>query len=378
MSLSRRHLLHALGIGAVGSVLHFPDQLIAQAPSPKSSKAGDFILLNNNENPYGPSEKTMMAMREALVQCNRYPDRQRDELLQQLASVHRVSPEQIALGCGSTEILRAAVHAFVGKSDRVIMALPTFEAIGDYARAVGAEIVPVPLNKYFAHDLPAMLAQVNASTKLIYICNPNNPTATLTPYKEIEAFIPKLPKSTYVLIDEAYHDFAEPSAMYRSFLEQPIGDPRIIVLRTFSKIYGLAGIRLGYGVSSSSTASKLRDHLTQDNVNAIAAAAGIAALQDRTALFAAIKRNADDRQEFFNSAQGRALKPIPSHTNFYMMDITVPTATAIEHFKKHNILVGRPFPPMDTFLRVSLGLPQEMLEFWRVWDLFGVHPHMHH
>src|SRR5262249_18463071 len=157
------------------------------------------------------------------------PDRQRDELVQQLASLHGASVEQIALGCGSTEILRAAVHALVGKGDRVIMALPTFEAIGDYARAVRAEIVPVPLNKYFAHDLAAMLAKVNASTKLIYICNPNNPTATLTPYKEIEAFIPKLPNSTYVLIDEAYHDFAEASAMYRSFLQQQIDDPRLIV-----------------------------------------------------------------------------------------------------------------------------------------------------
>ena len=378
MNLSRRSLLHALGIGAVGSVLRFPDEFISQAPSIKRSKGNDFILLNNNESPYGPSEKTMLAMHEALSHGNRYPDRQREDLVQQLASFHRVPPERIALGCGSTEILRAAVHAFVGKGDRVIMALPTFEAIADYARGVGADIVPVALNRYFAHDLPAMLAPVNASTKLIYICNPNNPTATLTPYKEIEAFIPKLPQSTYVLIDEAYHDFAEPSAMYRSFLEQPIDDPRVIVLRTFSKIYGLAGIRLGYCVGLNTTAKKLRDHLTQDNVSAVAAAAGMVALQDRTALAAAIKRNADDRQEFFNSAQGRALKPIPSHTNFYMMDITVPTQTAIEHFKKHNILVGRPFPPMDTFLRVSLGLPEEMLEFWRVWDLFGVHPHMHH
>src|SRR2546430_8495908 len=192
MNLSRRSLLHALGIGAVGSVLRFPDEFISQAPSIKRSKGNDFILLNNNESPYGPSEKTMLAMHGALSHGNRYPDRQREDLVQQLALFHRVPPERIALGCGSTEILRAAVHAFVGKGDRVIMALPTFEAIADYARGVGADIVPVALNRYFAHDLPAMLAPVNASTKLIYICNPNNPTATLTPYKEIEAFIPKL------------------------------------------------------------------------------------------------------------------------------------------------------------------------------------------
>jgi histidinol-phosphate aminotransferase len=378
MNFSRRNLLHAMGVGAIGSALRFPDQFILQLRAVQSSKADAVILLNNNENPYGPSEKTITAMHGALSRGNRYPDQQRDDLIQQLASFHRVKAEQVVLGCGSTEILRAAVDAFLSRSNRLLIALPTFEAIADYARAAGAEIVPVPLNRSFAHDLPAMLAKVNKSASLIYICNPNNPTATLTPRGEIEAFLSKLPGSAYVLIDEAYHDFAESSAVYRSFIQQPFDDSRVIVLRTFSKIYGLAGIRLGYGIASPGTANKLRVHLTQDNVSVVAAIAGSAALHDHTAVAAAIKQNADDRQEFFNSAQGRALKPIPSHTNFYMMDITVPAQTAIEHFKKHRILVGRPFPPMDTFLRVSLGRPEEMLEFWRVWDLFGVHPHMHH
>lgn len=375
MNLSRRNVLQALGMGAISSALRLPDQFVAQLGSAKTS---GLILLNNNENPYGPSEKTIAAMHEALLRSNRYPDQARDDLTQQLASFHRRTEKEIVLGCGSTEVLRAAVNAFLGRSDRLITAQPTFEAVADYARAAGAEVVVVPLNQYFAHDLQAMFAQVNKSTRLVYICNPNNPTATLTPRKEIEAFLAKLPQSIYVLIDEAYHDFAEPSAIYRSFLEQPLDDPRIIVLRTFSKIYGLAGIRLGYGVGSADAIKKLREQMTQDNVNAVAAIAGSAALQDHAALEAAIKRNADDRQEFFNSAQGRALKPIPSHTNFYMMDITVPVQRAIEHFRKNRVLVGRPFPPMDTFLRVSLGRPEEMLEFWRVWDLFGVHPQMHH
>jgi histidinol-phosphate aminotransferase len=375
MTVSRRNVLQALGIGAIGSALRFPGEFLSQL---RPAKSDGLILLNNNENPYGPSEKTLAVMQEALSQSNRYPDQLRDDLIQQLASFHRRSVEQIALGCGSTEVLRGAVDAFLGRSDRLIMAQPTFEAVADYARAAGAEVLPVPLNRSFAHDLPAMSAQVNKSTKLVYICNPNNPTGSLTPRKEIEAFLARLPQSIYVLIDEAYHDFAETSATYRSFLEQPVDDPRVIVLRTFSKIYGLAGIRLGYGVGSAGSIKKLRDRMTQDNVSVVAAAAGSAALQDRAALEVAIKRNADDRQEFFNSAQGRALKPIPSHTNFYMMDITVPVQRAIDHFKQNRILVGRPFPPMDTFLRVSLGRPGEMQEFWRVWDSFGVHPQTHH
>src|SRR5262245_149866 len=219
MNLSRRNLLQALGMGAISCALHFPEEFVAQL---RSAKSGEFILLNNNENPYGPSEKTLAAMHEGLSRSNRYADQPRDDLIQQLASFHGTTAEQIVLGCGSTEVLRAAVDAFLGRSNRLIVAQPTFEAVADYARAIGAEIVPVPLNPNFAHDLPAMLAQVNKATRLVYICNPNNPTGSLTARKEIEAFLAKLPESVYVLIDEAYHDFAEPSAMYRSFLQQPL------------------------------------------------------------------------------------------------------------------------------------------------------------
>src|SRR5215468_2498910 len=232
MNLSRRNLLQALGMGAVSSALRLPHDFVSQL---RPAQSGGLILLNNNENPYGPSEKTLAAMHEGLSRSNRYPDQLRDHLIQQLASLHGTSAEQIVLGCGSTDVLRAAVDAFLGRSDRLIMAQPTFEAVADYARAAGAEIVPVPLNRNFAHDLAGMLAQVNKSTRLAYICNPNNPTGSLTARKEIEAFLAKLPESVYVLIDEAYHDFTEPSGMYRSFLQQPVDDPRIIVLRTFSK-----------------------------------------------------------------------------------------------------------------------------------------------
>jgi histidinol-phosphate aminotransferase len=346
---------------------------------PQTSEQSDgVILLNNNENPYGASEGVLTAMREALAGAHRYPDQGREELAQRIATEHRVKTNQVLLGCGSTEILRAAANAFLGRGKKLIVAQPTFEAMADYAKATGAEVIGVPINRAFAHDLAGMLARMNPATTLVYICNPNNPTGTLTPRKDLEEFLGKLPQTTYVVIDEAYHHFAEPSANYVSFIDRPVSNSRVIVARTFSKVYGMAGMRLGYAIGDASVCEKLGPQLTQDNVNAAVARGAIAALDEVAALRMAIRRNADDRQEFINEAQGRALKPLPSHTNFVMMDTTLPVAQVIEHFKKHNILVGRPFPPMNTYVRVSLGTPKEILEFWRVWDVLGVHPQMHH
>jgi histidinol-phosphate aminotransferase len=159
--------------------------------------------LDSNENVYGPSLKAATAIRAALSSANRYPFREYDALVERIASLHQVKPEQVMLGCGSTEILRLAAAAFLGPGKQVIQPSPTFEAMDHYARSVGAEVVSVPLTANFAHDLDAMLARTAPSGTLVYICNPNNPTASLTPRKDIETFIGKLPDTTYVLVDEA-------------------------------------------------------------------------------------------------------------------------------------------------------------------------------
>jgi histidinol-phosphate aminotransferase len=214
---------------------------------------------------------------------------------------------------------------------------------------------------------------VNESATLVYICNPNNPTGTLTQRKELETFIGKLPDHTYVLIDEAYHHFAGVSQSYASFIEKPVDNPRLIVSRTFSKVYGLAGVRVGYAVTTQATRERLAPQHLWGSLNIVAARAASAALEDRDHLRLAIKRNADDRQEFFNQAQLRMLKPLDSHTNFYMMDSGRPARQVIDHFEKHNIRIGREFPPLTNYVRISLGLPSEIEEFWRVWDLM---PHV--
>jgi histidinol-phosphate aminotransferase len=331
------------------------------------------IHLNSNENAYGPSEKTLDTIRKAVATANRYPFRECDELMERIAGLHSVKPEQVLLGCGSTEILRISAQAFLGTGKMLLQASPTFEAIEHYAQATGAEVVSLPLTHEYGHDLQGMLERANATATLVYICNPNNPTATLTLRKDIEEFIAKLPSTTFVVIDEAYHHYAGVSAAYASFLDRPVNDERVVVARTFSKVYGMAGLRLGYGIASLETARRIRPFSTRDNVNGIVARAAMTALDDQEAVKDSVRRNGDDRQEFYNQCHARMLRPIDSHANFVMMDTHRPAKQIIEHFRQHNVLIGRRFPAMDTHIRVSLGTPPEMLGFWRVWDLL---PHV--
>ncbi len=220
-----------------------------------------------------------------------------------------------------------------------------------------------------------MLAHANASTTLVYICNPNNPTASLTPRKDLEDFISNLPMATFVVIDEAYHHYAGQSGMYASFIDCPLDDERVIVTRTFSKVYGLAGLRMGYAVASPKIIQQMRRFVTEDNVNAIVTRVAAVALDDVDAVNDFIRRTTDDRQEFFNQAMARALKPIDSHANFVIMNTFHPAEEVIQHFRKNNILIGRRFPPMDTYIRISLGRPEEMRAFWRTWDMLPYPKH---
>jgi histidinol-phosphate aminotransferase len=368
MPISRRTLLQRLRTGAAATVaVPWLAELSAAGPS------GRPIRLNRNENTYGPSEQAMAAMRQALTSANRYADVETEALRRKIADGHRVAPEQVVLGCGSGEVLHMAVDAFVGSRKKLIVAVPTFDAIGDAARRVGAEVVAVPLKKDYSHDLEAMLARSDATTGLVYICNPNNPTGTLTSRRELEGFIRWLPPTTAVLIDEAYHHYVDPSSDYASFIDRPLNGAGIIVARSFSKIYGLAGLRIGYAIAAPQTSRLLAAHRLPDDVNVVAAATAVAALDDVEHVRVSASRNTDDRQEFFNQANARMLRWIDSQTNFVMLHGARPAAEVIEHFKKHEILVGPSIPAFEKSIRVSLGTPAQMREFWRVWDLMPGH-----
>jgi len=261
-----------------------------------------------------------------------------------------------------------AAQAFLGPKKQLLQSSPTFDALGFYARSVKAEVISLPLTHDYGHDLASIAGRTMGSTMLVYICNPNNPTGSITPRKAIEEFIRKLPAGVLVLIDEAYHHYAGESSMYASFIDHPLESERVIVTRTFSAVYGLAGLRLGYGIASSKLAEQMRAFCTFDSVNTVALHAAIEALADTEAVQTFIKRNADDRQEFFNQAMARMLKPIDSHTNFVMMNTNRSAKEVIEHFRQHGVIIGPFFVGMDTYVRVSLGTPSEMGQFWQVWD----------
>jgi histidinol-phosphate aminotransferase len=373
MAVSRRGFLRTLTAGSIaGTLSAWPGITSATASSltarPERDREG-YLLLDSNENAYGPSARVVAVAQESLSRANRYPDREYDALTDDISRLHNVDTKRVLLGCGSTDILRLSAAASLGPGKRVVMAAPTFEDLAMYSHAIGAEVIPVPLTPTFAHDLDSMRAHIDGTVTLVYICNPNNPTGSITPRADIETFISKLPSTVYVLIDEAYHHYVNASARYVSFLDRPVESERVIVLRTFSKIHAMAGLRLGYAVADARLVEKMQSYRTDVDLNCVAVAAGRAALADTESVRNFAKRNTDDRQEFFNQAMARMLKPIDSHANFVMMDAHQPADDVIAHFLKNKVRIGRHFPPLTRHIRVSLGTPSAMNEFWRVWDL---------
>jgi len=301
--LSRRNFFKTAGLGAaVAASASFPVELLSWAEPSRAPEPGGPILLNSNENAYGPFP-SVMAMANPFQGVNRYPDHHSDVISERLAAQYKVEVARVLTGCGSTEILRMAAYAFTGPGRKLVMASPTFEAIGFYSSSVQAPIVKVPLAANLTHDLDAMLKAAGTDAGLVYICNPNNPTGNVTPRAEIDAFIAKLPKTTRVLIDEAYHDFVPSSADYVSFLDRPLaGDNRVIVARTFSKIYGLAGMRLGYGIATQDTAAEMRRHRLEDSLNVFVMRCAMASMDDAAGYRQAVERNARDRDECVRQA----------------------------------------------------------------------------
>lgn len=372
MRTSRRNLLSGLAASAVAGTVFRARSGFAFAdilPAAAANSPAKPIFLSRNENAYGPSQKVVTAMQEALSGSNRYPRTEYDSLVDKIAALHRVKPEQIILGCGSSEILCLIGAATLGAGKTLIQGSPTYPVLGEFAQSIGAEVINVPLNRMYEHDLDGMLARANSSNGLVYICNPNNPTGTLTPREDIESFIHKLPANTRVIIDEAYHHFVGGTSSYASFLDHPIDDRRVMVARTFSKIHGLAGMRIGYVVAATDIALRVSTEPLHLGLSVVSAKAAAAALDDSDHVGMAAKRNANDRQEFLNQVNARMLRALDSHANFVMLNPLRPVDEVLEQLKKHNIVVGPRIPEMNKYVRVSLGTPAEMLQFWRVWDL---------
>src|SRR6266513_2708364 len=247
--ISRRKFAQLLGAGAAAAVVR-PTFSFATEPVPKSMVQG-VVRLSANENPYGPSPKALKAMNDAFNLSCRYPDEHNDMLIDALAKLNGVNRNEILLGDGSGESLKLCAETVTGpKQGTLVVGDPTFEAIINNASANGAEVVKVPLTGTFNHDLPKMMDA--AKEGLIYVCNPNNHTASITPKNEVRDFITKTPRQTMILVDEAYFHYAD-SPDYESAIPLIKDHPNLIVSRTFTKIYGMAGLRCGYAVAQPET-----------------------------------------------------------------------------------------------------------------------------
>jgi len=358
--LTRRSLARLLGAAAGASLLEAP-RLSAVARAPQADPA-EPIRLNANENPYGPCKAALYALEGCGGVAARYPGAEIEAARATLARLHRVGPDQVVLGCGSSDVLRMADAAFLAPGQKIVAAEPTFEAVLGYAKVTRAEAVKVPLTPDFRHDLPAMARACDASTGLVYVCNPNNPTGTIVSGKELEAFIAKVPPSCTILMDEAYHHLVEDPS-YRSALEIAPGRANVVVARTFSKIYGMAGMRLGYGVATAGNAAAMERCASWDNTSQAALLMGIASLGD-PGVVPRQRRLLNDTRAWLEAEltkDGR--RYIPSQANFVMIDVGRDVGPVGEEFRQRGILVGRRFPSMANWLRVSIGTPEQMAAF---------------
>ena len=362
MTITRRTLAGALGAAAGAALL---DRHVARAAALAAVHRGmpdDGIVLSYNENPYGPSAGALLAARRADGVSNRYPDALEDEARAAIAKLHSVTPDRIALGCGSSEILQMSDAAFTGPGKKAVAAEPTFEAVLDYARVLSAEPVKIALTADFRHDLPRMAQACDGATGLVYVCNPNNPTGTIMTGDEIASFAASVPASVTILVDEAYHHFVE-DPRYRTACDLIDRHPNVVVARTFSKIYGMAGWRLGYAVGSREKIAAMSKFATFSNANAVVLSAAIASLEDRDLVPRARKRLNDTRRWLVAEMAKQGRRTIPSETNFVMIDVGGDVTPLIAAFRGRKILVGRKFPSLPNWLRITIGKPEEVAAF---------------
>jgi len=351
---SRRQFIGTVGAGAA---------VLAARPLFSVSTNDGYVHLCFNESPYGPSEKALRAIRDSVPVAGRYAaDLSYDGLKAQLGKFHGLTADNILVGTGSTEILKACDDLFLQQKAHVVGAETTYDAVYQYAVNSRAAVTRVPLTRDFRHDLPRMAQAIKAATGLVFICNPNNPTGTVVTKDEMERFMDRVPDSVMVLVDEAYHHFAGPE--YESAIRYVKQGRNVIVARTFSKAYGLAGMRIGYGIARVEIMDRLRPYGLDFNLSVPSVAAAQTALEDTQHLGKVVRSNSAQRDAFYSELKAAGFEYIPSHANFVMVNIRREVEPVIDEFRKRKILVGRPFPPMTKSLRVSIGTDDEMKIFF--------------
>src|SRR5262245_59687103 len=329
--------------------------------------------LANNENCWGPSDTVMKAMTDAMKYANRYgyPD---GGIVEAIAEHHRVKPENVMIGAGSREILKAVNDTFLSDHKMVVGVDPTYDSVYRYATNSKADAIRVPLLKDHRMDIPGIIRATKMNYRnvgFVYICNPNNPTGNIVPKQEIKLLLDSLPSDVPVLIDEAYHHFVT-SADYATSVPYVLEGRPVIVTRTFSKIAALAGMRLGYGLAPRELVERMRS-FGSGGINAIVKYGGVAALKDTAYENKVRQMTIALRVKTIKELTDRGYEVIPSEANYFMVNVGRDITLVIEDFRKRGVLVGRKFPPMNNWLRVSVSTEPEMDKFMVAFkDLFPV------
>jgi histidinol-phosphate aminotransferase len=365
----RAFLKTGLALGAVGAASvvtgcgHQGAPGRAPAPHPAAPKVHRPIRLSWNENPLGLGPAAQHAVQEGVAQANRYARDSRRELAEAIGAANGVGRESVVTGAGSTEVIWMALMS-APPAATVVVADPTFEDVAEYSARLGRKVVKVPLRADWAHDLERMREETRRADKAVaFICNPNNPTGTITPSAELDAWIRESDERVTFLIDEAYFDYVQPDSGETSARKWVKEKPNVIVTRTFSKMHAMAGLRLGYGLAHTELRKRMWACSLKNNVNVLAIAAGRASLADSEFQRKSIEMNRLSRDHLTRKLDELGLAHLPSHSNFLMHKITGNLQTYIDRMMERGIMVGRPFPPLVEYSRVSIGLPEEMEAF---------------
>jgi histidinol-phosphate aminotransferase len=323
----------------------------------------EMAKLASNENCWGPSDTVVQAMKDAFKYANRYqyPD---GEIVENIAKHHGLKKENVILGAGSGEILKIVGETFTQEHKRIVGVDPSYDSVYRFITNIKADAIKIPLLKDYRMDIPGIIRATKMNYRdvgFVYICNPNNPTGNVIPKHEIKMLLDNIPGDVPVLIDEAYHHFVA-SADYATSVPYIQEGRPVIVTRTFSKIAALAGMRLGYGLAPKELIDRMRT-FGGGSISAVVKYGGVAALKD-VAYEKKIKQMTIDlREKTIKDLRAWGYEVIPSETNFFMVDVGKDVSSVADDFKKKKVLVGRKFPPMNNWLRVSVGTEPEMVRF---------------
>jgi len=376
MALTRRGFVQRVGIGAAGALTSSwigargRENALWSAVEPTllAVERGT-IVLASNENPVGPGTKVLDAVKAAFGEGGRAPGRysnQSRDLIDAIAKKQGVKPENVVLGCGSTQILRSATHLFTAKDKPLVGTIPTYEECAGYAEMMGNPVRPVSLDSDFTIDLEK-LAAASKGAGLVFFCNPNNPTATYVGARAARDYFGTVNREspdTTILVDEAYFDYVT-APDHDTHIPIAVENPRLIVARTFSKAYGMAGLRMGYAIGHKDTIKKMADWdggSGTGSLNVLAMHAGTTAIQQDPSFTANERaRNQAVRDFTMKWFADRGMKPTASQANFMFVNIGRPAKEFRDGCRKKGILVARDFPPFEkTHCRLSFGTMEEM------------------